>query len=180
MSLPDQEQQPKSEYQPGEVALVLPLSTLDRTLLPVVGDKAANLGELIRAGFPVPAGFCVTTAAYALLNDAARLESLLAELAATRAEDTERLGKLAAAVRAALLQASVPASVVAAITEAYRALCNGEPVPVAVRSSATAEDLPYASFAGQQETYLNIVGIEAVLTAVQYCWASLWTERAVS
>jgi len=163
-----------------ETPLVLSLTTLDASMLPLVGGKAANLGELIRAGFPVPPGFCVTTVAYTLLNDAARLESLLAELAATRAEDTERLGKLAAAVRAALLQAPIPASVVAVITEAYRALCNGDPVPVAVRSSATAEDLPYASFAGQQETYLNILGIEAVLTAVQRCWASLWTERAVS
>src|SRR6266699_5031555 len=101
----------------SETPLVLSLNALNASMLPLVGGKAANLGELISAGFPVPPGFCVTTAAYALLNDAARLESLLAELAATRAEDTERLGKLAAAVRAALLQASVPASVVAAITE---------------------------------------------------------------
>ncbi len=173
----------EKQYQESNVSetpLVLSLTALDASMLPLVGGKAANLGELIHAGFPVPPGFCVTTAAYALLNDAARLESLLADLAATRAEDTERLGKLAAAVRAALLQAPIPASVVAVIAEAYRALCNGDPVPVAVRSSATAEDLPYASFAGQQETYLNIVGIEAVLTAVQRCWASLWTERAVS
>jgi phosphohistidine swiveling domain-containing protein len=163
----------------SETPLVLSLTALDASMLPLVGGKAANLGELTRAGFPVPPGFCVTTAAYTLLNDAARLESLLAELAATRVEDTEHLGELAAAVRAALLQAPVPASIVAAITEAYRALCNGDSVPVAVRSSATTEDLPYASFAGQQETYLNILWIEAVLTAVQHCWASLWTERAV-
>ena len=177
--MPNREKQNQVQKVSG-TPLVLSLTALDASMLPLVGSKAANLGELIHAGFPVPPGFCVTTAAYALLNDAARLESLLADLAATRTEDTERLGKLAAAVRAALLQAPIPASVVAAITEAYRALCNGDTVPVAVRSSATAEDLPYASFAGQQETYLNILGIEAVLTAVQHCWASLWTERAVS
>jgi rifampicin phosphotransferase len=164
----------------SETPLVLSLTALDASMLPLVGGKAANLGELIRADFPVPRGFCVTTAAYALLNDAARLEPLLAELAATGAGDTESLRELAAAIRAALLHAPIPTSVIKAITEAYRALCNGDSVPVAVRSSATAEDLPYASFAGQQETYLNIIGIEAVLTVVQRCWASLWTERAIN
>src|SRR5205823_171313 len=106
----------------GETPLVLPLTALDASMLPLVGGKAANLGELIHVGFSVPPGFCVTTAAYMLLNDAARLEPMLMELAATRAEDTERLGELAAAVRASLLQAPVPASVVTSITEAYRAL----------------------------------------------------------
>src|SRR6266566_235164 len=155
MSLPDQEQQPKSEYQPGEVALVLPLSTLDRTLLPVVGGKAANLGELIHAGFPVPAGFCVTTAAYALLSERAGLEPILEELVAKTRTDTNRQKELAAAAHAALLQAPLPPGVVQAVTSAYHTLFQGEPVPVAVRSSATAEDLPTASFAGQQETFLN-------------------------
>jgi phosphohistidine swiveling domain-containing protein len=164
----------------SEASLVLSLTALDASMLPMVGGKAANLGELIRVGFSVPPGFCVTTTAYALLNNDARLESILLELAATRAEDTLRLGELAVAARTDLMHATVPANVVKAITEAYRTLCNGDSVPVAVRSSATAEDLPYASFAGQQETYLNIVGIEAVLTAVQRCWASIWTERAVS
>lgn len=164
----------------NETPLVMPLTALDASMLTLVGGKAANLGELIRAGFPVPPGFCVTTTAYALLNEDTRLESILLELASTGAEATLRLGELALAARSALMRATVPANVVKAITEAYRALCNGDSVPVAVRSSATAEDLPYASFAGQQETYLNIVGLEAVLTAVQRCWASLWTERAVS
>src|SRR3989442_4466254 len=89
-------------------------------------------------------------------------------------------GHLAEAARNCLREASLSASVAGAITEAYRVLGAGEPIPVAVRSSATAEDLPFASFAGQQETYLNIVGIEAVLDAVRCCWASLWTDRAVS
>ena len=111
-------------------------------MLPMVGGKAANLGELIHAGFPVPPGFCVTTSAYALLNEDARLESILLELSATAAEDTLRLSELAVAARSALMHATVPANVVKAITEAYRALCNGDSDPVAVRSSATAEDLP--------------------------------------
>lgn len=164
----------------SENPLVLSLTAIDASILPLVGGKAANLGELIRAGFSVPPGFCVTTTAYTHLNDDARLEPILAELAATGAEHTGRLGELAAAVRSTLLHAPVPASIVKAITEAYQALCSADSVPVAVRSSATAEDLPYASFAGQQETYLNIAGIQAVLAAVQRCWASLWTERAVS
>ena len=90
MSLPDQEQQPGNEYQLGEVALVLPLGTLDRTMLPVVGGKAANLGELIHAGFPVPAGYCVTTAAYTLLSERAGLEPILEELAAKTQADPTR------------------------------------------------------------------------------------------
>ena len=146
----------------------------------MVGGKAANLGELIHAGFPVPAGFCVTTTAYALLSERAGLEPILEELAAQVQADPTRQRELAAAARAALLQAPLPSEVVQAVTSAYHTLFQGEPVPVAVRSSATAEDLPTASFAGQQETFLNIIGIEAVLDAVQRCFASLWTDRAVS
>jgi rifampicin phosphotransferase len=176
----NQEQKPGGEHRHGDVALVLPLSKLDRTLLSVVGGKAANLGELIRAGFTVPEGFCITTAAYERVSESAGLEAILVELNTSRAEDPAHLAELAAAARTALLHAPVPTSVAVAISEAYHALFHGEPVPVAVRSSATAEDLPSGSFAGQQETYLNIVGIDAVLDAVRRCWASLWTDRAVS
>jgi phosphohistidine swiveling domain-containing protein len=156
--------------------LVLQFESVDRAALPVVGGKAANLGELTRAGLPVPPGFCVTTAAYELVAGGARLGPVLDDLAATPPEDTVRLAELAAAMRSALLAAPVPEAVVEAIGEAYRALGD----PVAVRSSATAEDLPTASFAGQQDTYLNVVGGEALLDAVRRCWASLWTDRAVS
>jgi pyruvate,water dikinase len=149
-------------------------------MLPVVGGKAANLGELIQPGFPLPAGFCVTTAAYTLLSERAGLEPILEELAQQARADPTRQRELAAAARAALLQAPLPSEVIQAVTSAYHTLFQGEPVPVAVRSSATAEDLPSASFAGQQETFLNIIGIEAVLDAVQRCFASLWTDRAVS
>ena len=158
--------------------LVLPFSALDRTHLPVAGGKAANLGELTRAGFPVPPGFCVTTAAYAQVAAGSALGPVLAELSRTPAGEIERLSALAARAREALLAAPVPAAVEAACREAYRAL--GSDIPVAVRSSATAEDLPDASFAGQQDTYLNMVGEAAVLDAIRRCWASLFTERAVA
>ena len=133
------------------------------------GGKGANLGELVRHGFPVPAGFLVTTAAYAtLLADTglgAELERLLdAENAAAR-------------IRALFTEALVPARVSADIAAAYAALGGG---PVAVRSSATAEDLPGAAFAGQQDTFLNVVGEQAVIRAVVDCWASLWTDRAIA
>ena len=178
MTIHRQEEQPGSDHSPEDVALVLPLRLLDRTWLPIVGGKAANLGELIRAGFRVPDGFCVTTAAYAKVVDAADLEPLLAELATLGSNETTRLASLAKEVQAAVLHAPVPTSIVEAITTAYRALGDGDAIAVAVRSSATAEDLPSASFAGQQETYLNIIGIEEVLMAVRRCFASLWTERA--
>jgi rifampicin phosphotransferase len=146
--------------------LVLDLGCVGAQLLAVVGGKAANLGELIRAGFAVPPGFCITTAAY---------QQIAADAFDPGAQDE---GRLAERARAAILATSVPAAIADAVDHAYRAL--GDAVPVAVRSSATAEDLPWASFAGQQDTYLNIVGADAVLDAVRRCWASLWTDRAVS
>jgi phosphohistidine swiveling domain-containing protein len=164
----------------GNVKLTLPFDAIDRTALPIVGGKAANLGELTRAGLPMPPGFCVTTATYELVAGGAGLDPILDALAETRPDDTARLAELAGAARASLLTAPVPDDLVQAIVAAYRELGNGPSVPVAVRSSATAEDLLYASFAGQQDTYLNVVGDESVLEAVRHCWASLWTERAVS
>ncbi|WP_199775277.1 PEP/pyruvate-binding domain-containing protein [Arthrobacter sp. PGP41] len=133
------------------------------------GGKGANLGELVRQGFPVPAGFVVTTAAYGtLMADTglgAELEGLL------------KAGDAGAQIRALFAQARIPSRVIADIAAAYAALGGG---PVAVRSSATAEDLPGAAFAGQQDTFLNVVGEQAVIRAVADCWASLWTERAVA
>lgn len=159
-------------------ALVVPLGTLDRTSLPLVGGKAANLGELIRAGFPVPAGFCVTTAAYAQVAAHAKLATALLELEDVSSEDSARQIKLATAIRTTISQTPLPLEVVDAVTSAYLALSPGNPVPVTVRSSATAEDLPDASFAGQQETLLNVIGLEQLLPAIQRCFASLWTDRA--
>ena len=158
--------------------LVLPLAALDRASLPLAGGKAANLGEMLRAGLPTPSGFCVTTHAYALVANQADLMGLLERLAATPADALDDLRALAGAIRARVLAAPVPPAVAAEIEAAYRAL--GDNAPVAARSSATAEDLPHASFAGQQETYLNVVGLAALQRAVRQCWASLWTDRAVS
>jgi len=157
--------------------LIVALDHVDAGALPLVGGKAANLGELIAAGLPVPAGFCVTTEAYRDVAAAAELAEILDRLAATPAGDTDALAGLARQARERILATVMPALVADAVAAAYLALGDG--VPVAVRSSATAEDLPFASFAGQQDTYLNIVGVEAVLDAVQRCWASLWTDRAV-
>jgi pyruvate,water dikinase len=158
--------------------LILHFSALDRDALPVAGGKAANLGELVRAGFPVPPGFCVTTAAYDMVATDAGLEPTLVALAEVDGGDTGRLAELAAEARSRLTGANIPDVLGQAIAEAYGEL--GDSVAVGVRSSATAEDLPGASFAGQQDTYLNVVGVESVLDAVQRCWASLWTDRAVS
>jgi hypothetical protein len=142
-----------NEPEGGGSRLILPFNAIDKSALAVAGGKAANLGELARAGFPVPDGFCVTTAAYDLVAADAALEPTLAALAGTQPEDTTRLAKLATEARSHLSDASVPDVLGRAIAEAYGELGDGE--PVAVRSSATAEDLPQASFAGQQDTYLN-------------------------
>ena len=144
------------------------LDLADATELTLAGGKAVNLAELLRAGFAVPDGFCVGTPAYAEAAAAAHLDAVLAG----------PTPDLAGRAREALLAVPVPDDVAAAVTSAYAAL--GDRVPVAVRSSATAEDLPGASFAGQQDTYLNVLGTDAVLDAVRRCWASLWTDRAVA
>lgn len=157
--------------------LVLDFAAIDGDMLPVVGGKAGNLGVLTRAGLPVPPGMCLTTAAYRVVAGSAHLDEIHDALARTAPTDVPALTALAGRARAALLAAPIPAGIAAAIAAGYAAL--GDDVPVAVRSSATAEDLPLASFAGQQDTYLNIVGEAAVLDAVRRCWASLWTDRAV-
>src|SRR5215467_12608762 len=141
MSIQRQEEQSRA-IQSGDVNLILPFAAIDRSLLPIAGGKAANVGEMARAGLPVPPGFCVTTAAYALVAEGAGLESTLAAFAKTPATDAARLAELATAARGKLLEAVVPATIAGAIAKAYQALGNGEAVPVAVRSSATAEDLP--------------------------------------
>ncbi|HZJ09040.1 MAG TPA: PEP/pyruvate-binding domain-containing protein [Trueperaceae bacterium] len=151
--------------------LVVGLRDLGRGDLAVAGGKGANLGELLRAGFPVPDGFVVTTHAYALAAERAGLSD--ASIAARLVSGTQG----AAALRADLEAVTVPEEVAAAVTAARVRLGGG---PVAVRSSATAEDLPGAAFAGQQDTYLNVVGEQELLAAVRRCWASLWTDRAVS
>ena len=173
-------QSPTPQNSEIQADIVLPFTAINLSLLPIVGGKAANLGEMIHAGLPVPPGFCVTTTAYAQVAEGSKIDAILTELSMTDSSDAAQLSKLASTVRAAIMAAPMPTSIEEAITEAYRTLGEGEFVPVAVRSSATAEDLPYASFAGQQDTYLNIIGEEALIAAVRRCWASLWTDRAVS
>jgi pyruvate,water dikinase len=180
MSISEHEPQSEKESVTDERVLVVPLRDLDGNSLALAGGKAAHLGELIRRGFAVPDGFCVTTAAYAQVAAAAGIDPLLAELAGLAAEATARQAHLAGQIRAALLRTPLPGDLEAALTRAYETLSGTPAVPVAVRSSATAEDLPGASFAGQQETYLNVVGSAAVLEAVRRSFASLWTDRAVS
>lgn len=156
--------------------------SLDRGSLGVAGGKAMNLGELTRASFPVPAGFCVTTRAYAQAARGSGIEVILEAITKAPKDELvgDRLSDLAGRARAAILNAPVPAEIEGEVIAAYRALGGGLSPEVAVRSSATAEDLPGASFAGQQDTYLNVVGEGALIEALRRCWASLWTDRAVA
>ncbi len=141
------------------------------------GGKAVNLVRLAAKGFPVPPGFVVTTGAYEAVITANRLDEVVAAaLSGLHKTDPSSLEGASALIRAAFEAAQVPEDIAAAIREALTALGDG---PVAVRSSATAEDLAEASFAGQQDTYLNVLGRDAVLDAVLRCWGSLWTARAI-
>ncbi len=157
-------------------SLVLPFSQISAADLLRVGGKGANLGELSRAGLPVPEGLCITTAAWRCFvatvdGYAALLEAL------ERPEDTAALRQAGAALRARLLQTPLPDALTAAIADAWTAL--GAEHAYAVRSSATAEDLPDASFAGQQDTFLNVRGLDALLAQTRACFASLFTDRAI-
>ncbi|HWU57384.1 MAG TPA: PEP/pyruvate-binding domain-containing protein [Microbacteriaceae bacterium] len=146
--------------------LVVDLAEVGKDDIGLVGGKGANLGELTLAHFPVPTGFVVTTNAYRVAIETAGLSDGIA----ARAHADAR------ALRDEIAQLRLPEQLRAAITEAYD--CVGG--TVAVRSSATAEDLPGAAFAGQQDSYLGILGADAVLGAVRDCWASLWNDRAIA
>ncbi len=157
--------------------LVPPLQSIERKDLALAGGKGANLGELIRAGFEVPSGFVITTAAYDLLLQANNLQAPIQEmLSGLQASNPASATAVSRQIRNAIEQASLPEAITAEVLDAYRRLGGGA---VAVRSSATAEDLPEAAFAGQQETFLNVVGEPALLNAIRACWASLWSERAI-
>src|ERR687893_42501 len=158
---------PKEDYMD---AFVVPLERLGRDDLARSGGKGANLGELVHAGFPVPDGFVVTTAAY----EGFVSHNRLGETIARELREEEGSG---ASIRTALEGAPIPPEIERNILAAYHELGEG---PVAVRSSATAEDLPEAAFAGQQDTYLNISDEQALLDSVRRCWASLWTDRAIA
>ena len=159
---------------------VLGFQEIDQTQVAVVGGKGAHLGELSRIeGIRVPAGFCVTTDAFQrIMAEAPSIDDRLDRLSRLKPDDREAIRALSAEIRRTLEAIAIPDDLAAAITRPLARL--GEQAAYAVRSSATAEDLPTASFAGQQDTYLNVVGPAAILQHVSRCWASLFTERAVT
>jgi pyruvate,water dikinase len=159
---------------------VLGFQEIDQAQVAVVGGKGVHLGELSRIeGLRVPVGFCVTTDAFRrIMAEAPSIDDRLDRLSHLKPDDREAIRALSAEIRQTLEQIAIPDDLAAAITSALAQL--GEQAAYAVRSSATAEDLPTASFAGQQDTYLNVVGPAATLQHISRCWASLFTERAVT
>jgi pyruvate,water dikinase len=158
--------------------LILPLDDSQATL-EIVGGKGASLTKLTNAGLPVPDGFYITTTAYQQFVEENDLQTqIMAVLESADISKPQSLEVASQKIHSLFMEAVIPQKVVIAITGAYGALPGPMPV-VAVRSSATAEDLPDLSFAGQQDTFLNIKGLPDVLPAVQKCWASLWTARAI-
>ncbi|MFI6223175.1 rifamycin-inactivating phosphotransferase [Nocardia salmonicida] len=162
------------------MAFVLGFDEVDRTQVAIVGGKGANLGELSRIdGVEVPDGFCVTTEAFArTVAGATSLDDRLDELSRLQPGDRAAISVLSEQLRRTVEELVVPEEVAEAILAAHARL--GIDGAYAVRSSATAEDLPTASFAGQQDTFLNVVGAAAILEHVRRCWGSLFTERAVT
>ncbi|WP_373895809.1 phosphoenolpyruvate synthase [Virgibacillus sp. CBA3643] len=158
---------------------VLEFQEIDNTRQMVVGGKGVNLGELSQIhGIQVPEGFCVTTEAYQkALEQNETFHALLDQLTMLTVEDRDQIGKISRKIRNIIMEIEIPSDV--ADTVAHYLSQFGDEYAYAVRSSATAEDLPHASFAGQQETYLNIIGKEAILRHISKCWASLFTDRAV-
>ncbi len=159
---------------------VLGFQEIDQSQVTAVGGKGAHLGELSRlGGVHVPPGFCVTTDAFRrVMADEPSVDEGLSRLSHTSPDDREAIRTLSAEVRRTIVGIAIPEDLAAAVTRSVAWL--GEQTAYAVRSSATAEDLPTASFAGQQDTYLNVVGSAAILRHVSRCWASLFSERAVT
>ncbi|MCY8543460.1 phosphoenolpyruvate synthase [Bacillus haynesii] len=159
--------------------LVLGFHEMEKTQLLLVGGKGLNLGELAKIqGIQVPEGFCVTTAGFQkAIKQNETFQALLDQLAMLKVEDRDQIGEISRKIRHTIMEVEIPSNVVKEVTRYLSRF--GDEHAYAVRSSATAEDLPYASFAGQQDTYLNIIGKEAILQHISKCWASLFTERAV-
>jgi pyruvate, water dikinase len=161
-------------------AHVLPFSSIRKADLPYVGGKGANLGEMLSADIPVPDGFVVTAKAYFDFLDTTSLrQKILTELSGLDTEDSAALSRASKNIKTAILAAKLPDDLAKEVEKAYVKLSGQHDDFVAVRSSATAEDLPEASFAGQQETYLNVKGAKEVIKSVQKCWASLFEARAI-
>ncbi|SEJ95163.1 phosphoenolpyruvate synthase [Paenibacillus polymyxa] len=160
-------------------SLVLDFQEMDNTQLLLVGGKGLHLGALAKMeGIQVPEGFCVTTVGYQkALEQNEMVHALLDQLTTLKVEDREQIDEVSKKIRQAIMEVAIPSDVVKAV--AHYLSQFGNEYAYAVRSSATAEDLPHASFAGQQDTYLNIIGKESILEHIRKCWASLFTERAV-
>lgn len=160
-------------------SLVLGLHEIEKTQLSLVGGKGLHLGELSKIqGIQVPEGFCVTTVGYQkAIEQNETLQVLLDQLTMLKVEDRDQIGNISRKIRQIIMEVDIPSDVVKAVAQYLSQF--GEEHAYAVRSSATAEDLPHASFAGQQDTYLNITGVDAILQHISKCWASLFTDRAV-
>jgi len=159
---------------------VMWLSDVGRNDVPLAGGKGANLGEMIQSGFPVPPGFVITSRAYYDFIAQSGLSDKIREtLQGLNMEDSTRLQAASRRIKQMIISAAVSDDTAGAIKRFYRELVQNAFPYVAVRSSATAEDLPEASFAGQQESFLNINGEDNVVEAVRRCWASLWDARAI-
>ncbi|MEM0095277.1 MAG: phosphoenolpyruvate synthase [Candidatus Bathyarchaeia archaeon] len=169
----------------AKAELVVWFENLRRTDIPLVGGKNANLGEMLSVGIPVPQGFAVTAYAYRKFIEETGIASEIYKIIQESVKDLndpKQYEEASRRIRALIESTPMPKEIEDAIREAYRELCrrlNMADVPVAVRSSATAEDLPDASFAGQQETYLNVAGENEVIEKTIKCWSSLFTPRAI-
>lgn len=169
----------------GKAKLILWFKDLDKEDIPLVGGKVANLGEMIQAGIPVPLGFAVTAQAYEkFIMETGVAEKMykIIEETATNISNPKQFEDASRKVRQLIESTPMPKEIGDAIEKAYQKLCDQTEInktPVAVRSSATAEDLPGASFAGQQETYLNVRGVDELLEKTVKCWSSLFTPRAI-
>lgn len=157
----------------------LPFEKIGQSDFARVGGKCSSLGEMTQAGVAVPPGFAVTTDAFAnMLSEHGLRKQIEQHIAQIRSENTTSMDIAAGAISQCITSKPLPEAVDTAIRTAYNAMGNN--IPVAVRSSATAEDLPDASFAGQQDTYLWVVGADDVVDKVRECWASLYTGRAIA
>ncbi len=160
--------------------IILWFDEVSRRDIPLVGGKGANLGEMLKVGIPVPPGFIVSAKAYfAFVKKSSLKAKFRTELKGLDVHDSKKLRRASQRIQAAILAAKMPTETAEEIKEAYQKLSGTHDELVAVRSSATAEDLPEASFAGQMTTFLNVQGTKDLLKAVQGCWASLFTPRAI-
>jgi len=163
---------------------IIDFKSVDKNSLSLVGGKNASLGEMIKAGIRVPHGFAVTTGSYLnFITATGIMDNIFGALVHLDAEDIKALDKASEKIRSLILKTAMSVDTQIAIEKGYEELSkdyHDRNIPVAVRSSATAEDLPTASFAGQQDTYLWTIGIAQVIANVKRCWASLFTSRAIS